>query len=58
MLGHQCQRVSRTQHGGALGQTGGVDPGHWNPLELDFFVQGQRCLPQVPAVRTLGIKKT
>ena len=57
MLGHQCQRVSRTQHGGALGQAGRVDPGHRNPLKFDLLVQGQRGLPQVAAVRALGIKE-
>lgn len=54
---HQFRRVSCRQQSSALRRTFCIDEGHRDPHKFDLLEQGLRLLPQVTAVRALGIKK-
>ena len=53
---HGLYRIGRSQQGRTLRRAGGIDEGHRHPDKLDLFVQRQRLLPQVAAVRALRVK--
>lgn len=57
MGGHQFRRVSCSQQSSALRRTFCIDEGDRDPHKLGFLEQGLGLLPEVAAVRALGIKK-